>query len=185
MDLMLEEITQCEHGHPQNSFSAVLQEVDRKLLIDAYNGFTATNVMCNIVLQQGGSTAFIQFQEKLVHPCNDGCKCVCHSRSTTWRRSPLAFRYAIGLFSLHYNGVRLQQPACNSVNCRNFSFKTFTIIYCLPRWLLVAAAQVIMQSGLFGLTNMDLTLQRRTQKFTENSIYRLAENGTSKVLRKQ
>jgi hypothetical protein len=104
---------------------------------------------------------------------------------TTWRRSPLAFRYAIGLFSLHYNGVRLQQPACNSVHCRNFSFKTFKIIYCLPRWLLVAAAQVIMQSGLFGLTNMDLTLQRRTQKFTENSIYRLAENGTSKVLRKQ
>jgi hypothetical protein len=41
----------------------------------------------------------------------------------------------------------------------------------------MAAAQVIMQGGPFGLTSMDLTLQRRTQEFTENSVYRLAENG--------
>lgn len=127
--------------------------------------------------RQSDSIVAIQFQENLFRRCTDDCNCICHLRSRTWRRSSLLLQSAIGFLTLHYNGLMLLRPVCSSIHCKNFSSKTFKVTFCFPRWLLMKAAHVLMQSGPFGSPAVSLTLQRRTQEFAENSIYRLAESG--------
>ena len=127
--------------------------------------------------RQSDSIATIQFQENFFRQCDDDCDCICHLRSRTWRRSSLLLQSAIGFLSLHYNGLALLRPLCSSTRCNNFSSKTFKVTFCFPRWLLMKAAHVLMQSTPFGSPSVALTLQRRTQEFAENSIYRLAESG--------
>ncbi len=86
VDLILEKATRYERGRPQDSFPVAFNPVGREQMTNTYRSSTATNVASNVVSQESGSTAAIQFQENLFCPCTDDCNCICHLRSTTWRR---------------------------------------------------------------------------------------------------
>jgi hypothetical protein len=177
IDLILEKVTQHDSIRSQNASLTVLHSESPGQPTNKCVKETTAGTASTVINQQSGYIAAVHLQEDMFCPCPGDCNCTCHLRSRTWRRSPPILQSVIGILSLHYSGLALLKPACNSENCNSYSSKVFKATYCLPRWLLMKAAHVWMQSGPFGAPVVGLTLQRRTQEFAENSIYHLTERG--------
>ena len=120
--------------------------------------------------------ASFQFQQRTRDICDDSCDCICHLRDRSWWRSPLVLRNVVGFFFLGYTGFSLLKPACSSINCKSFSSsRAFKVTYCVPRWLLSKAVHMAMGMTTFGDPQLFLTLQARTNEFSPNSLYHLAQ----------
>jgi hypothetical protein len=177
IDLILEKTGQYDGPRSQNATYAVHHSGNPGQPTNQCVTKTTTSRASTAINQQSGSVAAVHFQEDFFCPCPGNCDCNCHLRSRIWRRSPPVLQGVIGFLALHYSGLALLKPACSSEKCNSYSSKVFKATYCLPRWLLMKAAHVWMQSGPFNAPTVALTLQRRTQEFAENSIYHLAERG--------
>lgn len=125
--------------------------------------------------------ASFQFQQRTPDICDDSCNCICHLRDRSWWRSPLVLKIVVGFFFLGYTGFSLLKPACSSMNCKSSSsIRPLKVTYCVPRWLLSKAIHIALGMTPFGDPLLFLTLQARTNEFSSNSLYHLAQRNNVK-----
>lgn len=112
-------------------------------------------------------------------PCNSSCKCSCHRTQRHWNLStPWLLRHWFGL--AYASKVAYADPAsCTEKTCGNANtgFNSLEMGYAYPDWLSNISVHVFFITPMLGKPSAGLVLRRRVGYWTEDSIFRLADEG--------